>query len=193
MLLTNNLKQIEQDVFQECKMIEKLEIPDTITSFSGSCNSGHALKTIKLSNNQTDMPVLSNCRGLQTIELPNSILTMPEKCFMGCQTLYKVNIPDKITAIPSNAFDTCYALTVLTFPAGITSINTSAFYNTDHMKLFDFSACTQVPTLVSTNAFTGSLKNNCKIKVPAALYEEWIAATNWVSLANYIVTTEEGE
>ena len=54
------------------------------------------------------------------------------------------------------------------------------------MKFYDFTSQTAVPTLKNTNAFA-SIPSDCEIRVPAALYDEWIAATNWSSLADNIV------
>ena len=42
------------------------------------------------------------------------------------------------------------------------------------------------PTLSNTNAFT-DIPADCEIRVPAALYDEWIAATNWSTYASKIV------
>jgi hypothetical protein len=46
------------------------------------------------------------------------------------------------------------------------------------MKYYDFTSHTVVPTLANTNAFS-NIPTDCEIRVPAALYDEWIAATNW--------------
>ena len=40
--------------------------------------------------------------------------------------------------------------------------------------------------LSNTNAFTGIVAD-CEIRVPAALADEWKAATNWATYADYIV------
>jgi hypothetical protein len=54
------------------------------------------------------------------------------------------------------------------------------------MKYYDFTSHTTVPTLVNTNVFNG-IPSDCEIRVPAALYDEWIAATNWTGYASKIV------
>ena len=51
------------------------------------------------------------------------------------------------------------------------------------MELYDFRNCTVVPTLADT---TLGHKDGCQIVVPDALYDEWIAATNWSSLTNVV-------
>jgi hypothetical protein len=54
------------------------------------------------------------------------------------------------------------------------------------MKFYDFTSHTSVPTLANSNAFQG-IPADCEIRVPAALYDEWIAATNWSTYASRIV------
>ena len=54
----------------------------------------------------------------------------------------------------------------------------------------DFSQCSAVPTLSNTSAFSGITKI-AKIIVPDSLYDEWIAAANWSTYANYIYKASE--
>ena len=58
------------------------------------------------------------------------------------------------------------------------------------MAYYDFRASKSVPTLSSTNAFK-NIPSDCKIVVPDALYDTWIAATNWSTYASYIVKASE--
>ena len=55
---------------------------------------------------------------------------------------------------------------------------TQTFYNCTNLELVDFSKATSVPALSNTNAFTNT-NNYYRIVVPNALYNQWIAATNW--------------
>ena len=59
-----------------------------------------------------------------------------------------------------------------------------AFYNCHSVMEYDFTACVEVPSLDS-DAFY-NINPNCKIKVPASLYNDWISATNWSLLADQI-------
>ena len=69
---------------------------------------------------------------------------------------------------------------------GVTSIGSNAFYSCPGMRYYDFTACTSVPALQNKTAFNG-IPADCEIRVPAALYDEWIAATNWSTYASQIV------
>ena len=73
----------------------------------------------------------------------------------------------------------------VTVPNSITEIETYAFYNNILLEYIDFTACTSIPTLASTGM--ENLPSSCRIRVSAALYDEWIQATNWSSMSWRIV------
>ena len=181
--------QILDAAFYACVNMRILSIPATTVAFGNQ--------------------VLRLCRSLKPITIPDSIKSVGTYAFTSNENADKIVIPDTvtsiglafadscltmtelvigngITSIPANFASTCYALTRLTFPAGITSIAASAFANCRGVELYDFTACTAVPTLAATTAFT-NIRSTCQIKVPAALADEWRAATNWATYADYIV------
>lgn len=88
--------------------------------------------------------------------------------------------------IGSHVFQNCYSLSSITIPNGVTSIGNNAFKNCYGIAYYDFTALSAVPTLSNQNAFT-EISADCEIRVPAALADEWKAATNWATYANYIV------
>lgn len=98
----------------------------------------------------------------------------------------KVEIGEGVTSIGNYVFPNCYSLTSITIPEGVTSIGSSAFQNCPGMRYYDFTACTSVPALPNTNAFSG-ISSDCQMLIPAALYDEWSAATNWAAYAKYMV------
>lgn len=101
-------------------------------------------------------------------------------------SVQKIEIGNGITSIGNSAFYSCYSLASITIPNGITSIGDSTFHNCRGVAFYDFTACTTVPTLASTNAFTG-IPADCQICVPASLVDAWKAATNWSNYASHIV------
>ena len=72
----------------------------------------------------------SNCTGLTSIYLPNSIKSIGKYAFSNCTGLTYIRIPDSVTEINYAAFSGCTGLTDITLPDGITKIYKSAFYNT---------------------------------------------------------------
>ena len=106
--------------------------------------------------------------------------------FYECYSLSSITIPETVTYIGENAFYGCYSLANITFPSGIKTINANAFRSCYGMKCYDFSVCTAVPTLSATGTFSYHA-DDFEIRVPAALADEWKAATNWSTYADYIV------
>lgn len=54
------------------------------------------------------------------------------------------------------------------------------------LELVDMTGSTAVPILVDVNNFD-STNDTYKIVVPDSLYDTWIAATNWASIASHIM------
>lgn len=103
-----------------------------------------------------------------------------------CNMLQDVSIGKNVTSIGNYAFQYCNSLASVTIPDGITSIGLSAFQFCYGMRYYDFSACTIVPNLVDKGAFD-KIPSDCQMLIPAALYDEWRAATNWAVYAKYMV------
>ena len=106
----------------------------------------------------------------------------------GLQSITISNVNDSI--IPNLHFSYCYALTNVTVLDGISAINDSAFAGCYGIKYYDFSKRTTIPTLTNISAFR-NISDDCEIRVPVSLYNEWIAATNWSTYADQIIAVEE--
>ena len=98
----------------------------------------------------------------------------------------RVELGDSVTSIGNSAFSGCYSLTSVVIPNSVTSIDKYAFSDCPGVRYYDFTNHTAVPTLSATSAFS-NISADCEIRVPAALYDEWIVATNWATYADKIV------
>lgn len=86
------------------------------------------------------------------------------------------------TEIGEKAFYYCKPLTSFKAPTTLASIGTGAFNSLNaSVAVLDFSACAQIPALSDSDIDAST------IYVPAALYDEWIVATNWAAMADRIV------
>lgn len=113
------------------------------------------------------------------------------QAYRRCLSIDRVNIPNSVTALEEGAFQWATSLSFpIIIPKGITSIPNYCFYNDTKIPYFDFRAHEVIPTLVNASAFQG-MPNSCKIVVPDALYDQWIAATNWSTYASRIVKASE--
>ena len=166
----DGVTSIGANAFYNCFSLASVTIPDGVTSISGSA--------------------FSNCYSLASVTIPDGVTSIGNNAFSSCSSLASVTIPDGVTSISGSAFYNCYSLASVTIPDGVTAIGNNAFSSCACIRYFDFNALSAVPTLAATNAFSGT-PADCQFVVPDALYDEWIAATNWATYASRIVKVSE--
>ena len=94
------------------------------------------------------------------------------------------NLEELIWKSNSAAFNMCSEcsnLKTVVFTGSSPLISGGAFLNCTSLESFDLSSCTSVARLSSTTAFDG-VPTTCEFRIPSALYNEWINATNWAAL-----------
>ncbi len=124
-------------------------------------------------------------RSITEIEFPHGTGKIGNYAFGYCTKLTSVTIPESVTYIGSGAFRECKTLTSVTVLGCLTTLGSLAFRDCSSCLKYDFLRHTKIPTL-QENAFSG-INTNAKIRVPDYLYDEWIAATNWVNWSSYII------
>ena len=187
--IPDGVESIDSNVFQNCFSLSSINIPDSVTSIGrATFHSCYALTSINIPDNVTDIgdSAFNSCYSLTSINIPDGITSIGSNMFYGCHSLASINIPDSVTSIGNGVFNNCYSLASISIPDSVTSIGDSAFNNCYGVRFYDFSNHAVVPTLSNTNAFT-NIPADCEIRVPAALYDEWIAAENWATYASQIV------
>ncbi len=92
-------------------------------------------------------------------------------------------IPNSVTSIGNGAFFGCNNLTSITIPDGVTSIGDSSFYNCS--SLTSVYCKPTIPPL-GQKAFD-VISNAAKIYVPTASVEAYKSAENWSKYADNIV------
>ena len=169
-VMPKSVTSIGYYAFQNCASLSLAMIPQGVTNIDGS--------------------TFRSCLALSSIIIPQGVTSIGSSAFYGCTTIRFVIIPEGVTSIGSSAFSDSYSFSFVTMPSSLTTINNYAFQNCYGVAIYDFRALTSVPTLSSTNAFSG-IKSDCKIVVPDSLFDEWIAATNWSTYASYIIKASE--
>jgi hypothetical protein len=85
----------------------------------------------------------SGCQGLTSVTIPNSVTSIGDGAFANCDGLTSVVIPDSVTSIGGLAFQLCDGLTSVTIGNGVTSIDN-----------FAFGYCTGLTSVVIPNSVT---------------------------------------
>ena len=185
----NGITSIDGSSFYSCYSLASITMPNSITSIKESTfYSCYSLTSITIPDSVTNIgnSIFNSCYSLASITIHNGITSVGDSAFHNCRSLASITIPNGITSVGYSIFNNCYSLASITIPNGITSVGDSAFKNCRGVVFYDFTACTTVPTLASTTAFTG-IPADCKIRIPAALVNAWKAATNWATYADHIV------
>ena len=184
----NKVKSISSYVFSRCNALASVSIPNGVTSIEGfAFQYCCSLTSVVIPKSVTSIVSKSfnHCHSLPAVVIPNGVTSIPP-VFGDCHALASVVIPESVTSILTKAFYNCYSLASVFIPNGVTNIEAQTFYNCYGVRYFDFSACTSVPTLASSDAFTG-IPADCQFLIPSALYDEWSTATNWATYASKMV------
>lgn len=195
--------------FQELRSLKTISITkdmnfDVDYGFS-SC--GIEYITIPQGATKINMNFFENCNNLAAVSIPPSVIKIYKNAFyyaalrricipknadlialysLSRDAINSLSIPAGITKINSYSMYCCNLLCNVELLGQITAIDDYAFSGCKSLKTVDFTHCTAVPTLKSASAFS-DCASDLQILVPAALVDEWKAATNWTVHADKIV------
>ena len=192
-IIPNGVTLIRASTFYNCYSLTNVVIPNNVTSIAARIfENCYSLKSLVIPNGVMSIGarMFYQCYSLKNVVIPNGVTSIGADTFYFCHSLTNVVIPNSVTSIGNDAFYSCYSLTSIVIPNSVTSIGNYAFYRCYSLTKYDFSQHTSVPSLSNTNVFT-DISGSCKIIVPDSLYDEWIAASNWSTYANYIYKASE--
>ena len=130
------------------------------------------------------------CSNIEDVELPVGLNTIGQRCFMNCAIfLRNIVIPDSVVKIDSNAFASCMELRTLFIGSGITTIGSSAFESCAKMESVTITA--ETPPSIQSDTFN-KVPDDCPFYVPPASVDAYKSATNWSARADYIFPILDG-
>ena len=79
------------------------------------------------------------CNSLTSVTIPNSVNSIDYMAFAGCKSLSSVTIPDSVSFIGDYAFYDCESLINVTIPSSVTNVDICSFGNCDNLKNINVS------------------------------------------------------
>ena len=191
--LPEGLTKIGTYAFDACTKLAAINLPESVTAIGGYAFYACAvLAAINLPESVTTIGSYAfyGCSLVALTALPDSLQTLGQNAFLGCTSLKTLKVPGGVSTLNQYAFSGCTALETVDL-VGVTTINANCFRNCalNALILRADTLC----TLANVNAFSGSgiATGTGYVYVPAALVDEYKAATNWATYADQIRAIED--
>lgn len=174
-ILPSGMTKINNPGFTGCTKLTSVTLPETLETIGGKAFKG--------------------CSLLKSIIIPNSVTSISDSAFDSCTALTYVKLPDGIKTLDASTFRDCTALPTVTVPASVATIDKTCFQNCTalaEITLLNPDAVVEISgdTLenVGTSVAEGTTK---KLRVPAALAEQYRSDSNWSKLlkAGFVLET----
>lgn len=156
-------------IFQGCKSLKSLTIPEGLTLPSYALCYSDYLETVTLPSTITEIKnhTFYNCTRLTSIEVPTGVTYIGKSAFCYCNALTEVTLPAYLTELALYAFYNCKALAEVQLPDSITSIGWQCFADCTNLTTINLPlSWTEVPSS-STNGtmntdYCGHIFQGCK-------------------------------
>ena len=140
------VSQIDIQAFWECSGLEKIQVDSKNASFS---SDDYGILYDKAKTNVIEAP-----EGItsQHVVLPESVKTVGNYAFCGCDNLKQVTFGSRVTALGESAFADCTGLTQVVLPDSLTDLNFYAFCESVNLERVSFGSNVKY---VASFAFAG--------------------------------------
>lgn len=120
---------IGADAFHSCKSLQSIDIPNSVTTIGNSAFAGcESLQSINVIENNPNYISIDGIlfskdekfiikipkgKNLTKYKIPDSVTTIGENAFYGCESLQSIGVPDSVTEIGDWAFCGCKSLQII--------------------------------------------------------------------------------
>ena len=119
------------------RSVDFMDAPDLSKIGMYAFNGCSSLESVVVPDSiiTVDVSAFRNCTSLQNVEFYGNNNTVPVECFYNCEALKNVRLSAYLTSIKSRAFAGCTSLEYLELPDTIQNIASNAFDGCDNLIL----------------------------------------------------------
>ena len=187
---------IGDTAFRNCESLKAITIPSSVRSIGANAfQECFALTSIAIPSDsqliQIGYSAFQDCWSLESILIPQGVTNIGSySTFSGCVALNSITILGHITSIGSNTFSYCHSLTSLQIPSTVTSLESGFINEAFNLRELDLSQLTVIPAISVSSGINYSFRYSSTeliIKVPQALYNEWVNLESWAYIKDRII------
>lgn len=130
--LGNCLKVIEDNAFEDCVELVKLDMPNSLETIKGGAFASCGFSVVEIADGVKEIGENAFLRNstLNSVKIGKSVTTIGRQAFSECPTLTSVTLGENLKFIKTSAFENCTALSNIVLPSSLQVIDSRAFYNT---------------------------------------------------------------
>ncbi|MEE3412385.1 MAG: leucine-rich repeat protein [Bacteroidales bacterium] len=187
--IPNSVTSIGGWAFGNCTGLTSVTIPNSVTTIgleafrycTGLTTINYNPVNCSGDGFSYDYHWLDGCDNITTVNIGNSVQTIPPYFMCRKSGLTSVTIPNSVTSIGESAFSHCTSLDIVTIGSGVTEIRDNAFGGCGSLDTI-YSMPTIPPTIYSytfNNVYRG-----IPLYVPCGTLEDYSSATYWREFTN---------
>lgn len=117
--IPSSVKYIKGSVFSNCPDITAVTLPEGLLELGGYANT--SITSINIPDSVTSIPYRAfyGCKELAGISIPGDVTSIGDSAFYGCSSLTEVIVPYNVKSIGNDAFSNCTGLQTLTLPVSL--------------------------------------------------------------------------
>ena len=140
-VIEDGVTNLCDNAFSECRNLEYVYLPESITTIGERAFYYSSLPTIDLPSNLTQIGTQAffSCFYLQYIEIPGSVQIVGANAFSYCYKLKEVIIHEGVQNLGPYAFSSCNDLTAVVMPDTVTELGNSLFDRCESLRSVELS------------------------------------------------------